>query len=229
MKNYLSVIKFPVVTSIPRDAVENTMAWTGPDDATAAINDVNDALHSLYVANNGFGHSVGGYLSSTLSRSIHPTINLYHLTDLTGVTGIGTPVATRVLDAALPAPEVATNLPDEVSVCLSFHGDLAGLVERSGSTRPANRHRGRIFLGPLTTGVMGQDPDNHDVLVHSTPRQAFADAAGRILAGVFGATWCVWSRTNAALYPVVGGFVDNAFDTQRRRGIRATSRQVWPA
>lgn len=229
MTNYLSVLKFTTVSGIPADRVENTMAWTGDDDPDVAAADVNDALVNFYTVANGATHKVGHYLADSLSRTVAPHIDLYELTDLTGVTGIGTPVASRALSAVLPDAEASDNLPPEVAVCLSFHGDLTGLVERSGATRPANRHRGRIFLGPLTTGTVHKITDTKVAEVRDVPRQAICDAAGRIIAGVFGATWCVWSRANAALYPVVGGFVDNAFDTQRRRGVKTTLRTVWPS
>jgi len=37
----------------------------------------------------------------------------------------------------------------------------------------------------------------------------------------------VWSRTDEAVYPIVGGYVDYAFDTQRRRGQAPVARQSW--
>jgi hypothetical protein len=40
-------------------------------------------------------------------------------------------------------------------------------------------------------------------------------------------SWSVWSRKNANTKLVTGGFVDNAFDTQRRRGEKASGRQTW--
>jgi hypothetical protein len=40
--------------------------------------------------------------------------------------------------------------------------------------------------------------------------------------------WCVWSRSNHKVDPVIGGFVDNRFDTQRRRLETSTARVVFP-
>jgi len=229
MKNYLSVISIPHYNGVPADADENTFAWTGPDDPDTAAADINDALHSFYVATNAAGHAIGNYMAPSVSRVVYPTIKVYELTDLSGASGLGTPVAVRPLDATIPGNDSASGLPAELSVCVSFHGDLTGLVEKSGATRPANRHRGRVYVGPLTDGTMVQDGTTHVVGVNSTFRGVCADAAGRMLGGVFGVTWCVWSRKNAALYEVVGGFVDNAFDIQRRRGEDTTARTIWPA
>jgi hypothetical protein len=39
--------------------------------------------------------------------------------------------------------------------------------------------------------------------------------------------WAVWSRVNHAMYEVTGGFIDNEFDTQRRRGEVSTARSTF--
>lgn len=47
----------------------------------------------------------------------------------------------------------------------------------------------------------------------------------------FGATsnpkWCVWSRENGVMQPVIGGWCDDAYDIQRRRGEKAKSRSTF--
>ena len=40
-------------------------------------------------------------------------------------------------------------------------------------------------------------------------------------------TWVLWSRANNAMFNVVGGWVDNAFDTIRKRGNAPTARTTW--
>jgi hypothetical protein len=37
----------------------------------------------------------------------------------------------------------------------------------------------------------------------------------------------VWSRADAEVYPVVGGFMDNRIDTQRRRAVKASVRTTF--
>jgi hypothetical protein len=39
--------------------------------------------------------------------------------------------------------------------------------------------------------------------------------------------WVVYSPTSAETYEVAGGFIDTAFDIQRRRGSAAASRTNW--
>jgi hypothetical protein len=43
-----------------------------------------------------------------------------------------------------------------------------------------------------------------------------------------GIPWCIRSVTPTENYvPITNGFIDNAFDTVRRRGPKTTTRQVW--
>jgi hypothetical protein len=39
--------------------------------------------------------------------------------------------------------------------------------------------------------------------------------------------WCVWSVADQIAVPVANGWIDNAFDVQRRRGVDYTSRTLW--
>jgi len=60
------------------------------------------------------------------------------------------------------------------------------------------------------------------VLAGVTERLVTDAAAGDI-------AMSVWSRAAHATFPIVRGHVDNAFDVQRRRGVDASQREVWPA
>jgi hypothetical protein len=41
-----------------------------------------------------------------------------------------------------------------------------------------------------------------------------------------GLSHAVWSSADDTAYPVIGAWMDNAFDTQRRRGVDATARDT---
>jgi hypothetical protein len=41
--------------------------------------------------------------------------------------------------------------------------------------------------------------------------------------------WVVWSEADQDAGSVFDGWIDNAFDTQRRRGVQASSRTTWVA
>lgn len=97
-----------------------------------------------------------------------------------------------------------TTLPAEVALCMSYQAaPLAGESQR--------RRRGRIYLGPFlaTTNVSGRPQQEL--------RQIISEAAENLrLAANASVTW-----------QVAGGWVDNAWDSQRRRGVKATERIEW--
>lgn len=107
------------------------------------------------------------------------------------------------------AADAGVQGPGEVALCLSYY---------SGRNLP--RTRGRIYLGPLQGSI------TNTVAPSSSPReaimtmaQAFKDAA---TAGNF--TWVLHSIKDNDYLPITDVWCDNAWDTQRRRGAKATSR-----
>lgn len=109
-------------------------------------------------------------------------------------------------------------LPSEVALCLSYYANR-NIVGR----------RGRIYIGPLTTGAV--EPSG---IVPARPKATLMDLAGRAGAALAAGTgsvlkWCVLSRRLgvATWSPITDGWVDDSFDTQRRRGEAATTRDTW--
>jgi hypothetical protein len=129
---------------------------------------------------------------------------------------------------------VGNCLPTECAICLSYEGaPVSGQVQA--------RRRGRIYLGPLiqnnTTTSAGR------VIVSAATTTAITNAA-TALAGISGppdAFWSVFSPTlagpepwsagtlSSAMTQATRGWVDNALDTQRRRGSDPTLRTLWTA
>jgi hypothetical protein len=122
----------------------------------------------------------------------------------------------RVVTALNPTNSVA-QLPYEVAACVSYHNG-----------GPGPRNRGRIYIGPLVTTAITSGGNNGAPMMATEVLNIFS-AAAEALATDPGleCTWVHWSRANAELYPVVGGWVDNAPDTQRRRGIAPSTRTTW--
>ena len=109
-------------------------------------------------------------------------------------------------------------LPHEVCITLSFQG-----AKTSGA--PQARRRGRVYLGPIREA--GVDSDGRIASFYVT---TVIDAADDFLTASDAAsawTWNVWSTVNDAAVIITDGWVDNAFDTQRRRGRVATSRSTF--
>lgn len=117
------------------------------------------------------------------------------------------------------APSGAS-LPTEVAICLSFQG-----TKQSGF--PQNRRRGRVYIGPLAQSI------NSTGRPSSGAQSQMASAAETLCANLKAAgvpgELSVWSHVDGAAVPVDNGWVDDAFDTQRRRGLQSTSRTTWVA
>lgn len=147
-------------------------------------------------------------------------------------------IAIQVYDMELPPharePHVDTlsvsgtaqsvpGLPEEVSVCVTLEG--------AAPVTP--RRRGRFYLGPLNSStnvlVPGSTTDPARPNITGAQSVGFvAAAACTQLATQVDVPWCIRSTRPAENYVrIVGGYVDNAFDTQRRRGPDSSDRLVW--
>jgi hypothetical protein len=112
-----------------------------------------------------------------------------------------------------------TSLPRDVAVCLSFQGTkISGVSQAS--------RRGRVYIGPLAQTFITSAG-----LVDPTRLATVRTAAIALLAASDASTdfeWVVYSPTLGTFTPVVDGWIDNEFDTQRSRGTIATLRNAWP-
>ena len=138
----------------------------------------------------------------------------------------------KIYNMADPEPRVPVNegawsfgaslggetLPSETSLCLSFQGTrISGLDQAS--------RRGRIYLGPFT--VSATDDGRPSTTCIAAVKDAAQDLldAGEATAGDW--NWAVYSEKNGGTVDVDNGWVDNSWDTQRRRGIAYTTRSVF--
>jgi hypothetical protein len=105
--------------------------------------------------------------------------------------------------------------PREVALCLSFRG-----------AENVPRQRGRIFCGP----VNAQTERPADAI----RTICLSLATGLANIGGTNVDWCVFSRASVgptggladAFHPVKQAWVDDEWDTQRSRGLRATTRST---
>jgi hypothetical protein len=197
-------------SGLAEDTVVNTFHFDGfdfPGDVVA----IQAAIVAFYNDLQSTNKSVASYLSSQLS-GIAET-KFYSLSD---------PVP-RVPRATIPWALVGhggPRLPSEVALCLSYHA-----VFESG--QPNAQRRGRVYIGPLNQDAWDSNSGRPVANVLTTLRNAADDL--RLTSVAAGAPWSVYSRVGNDAHAIVGGWTDNAFDTQRRRGERATARQLWPA
>jgi len=198
---------------LPADQAQNTWHFITPGAVDASGDDIKDLLTDFYNA----AHA-NILFSSIITGTI--LIKLYDLEDPQPRPPVYT--SSWSLTGTLGAP-----YPAEVAVCLSYQAPvLAGT--------PQARRRGRIYLGPISTAAGSSGTG--DLRVAVSAREDIADAAAALANQVTyaGLVWVVYSPTidagstlSAACSTVTNGWVDDAFDSQRRRGLAATNRTTW--
>lgn len=219
---YQAQVIFPALNGIPEDVFTNTFYFT--DAATvkrshAAVADLLETrMEGFYnVAQGGASQAVRFYMSRVINW---PGV-LLKVFDL-GDTPPRTPEE-RVLELTQPTDTGA--LPNEVACVLSYRGGSG--TTGGGSADP--RKRGRAFIGPLNPGAgsftLGTDSDLRVNSGFIDSLTKAADWMRDVLTDELG--WLQYSRANDGFLAVTGGFVDNRFDTQRRRGLAASTRTTW--
>lgn len=210
MSVHLFTVTWESETALPKDAMVNTWYFEGSGTDPA---NVGDMLEDFYNADpSGLGYSIGSYFSDDIVTGDY-TIKGYDLADAKPRAPMYE--STRSLDTI----STGDGLPPEVALCFSYHADYVS------GTAPARR-RGRVYLGGLATASSsGGRPVGALTLVIA--------AAGRDLLVASNSavnwSWVQYSQTTSTGNNVVGGWVDDAWDTQRRRGIDASSRETWTA
>lgn len=184
-----------------------------PEVAALAFKDFFDATPA------GQTNAVGRYLSAYILRTNGFNVKVYNPLD---------PIPRVPLfeqTYSLGSNALVTNsLPFEVNLCSSFQASRA-----SGQSQA--RRRGRIFVGPLCGSAL----DGGSASVAPRPALAFrntlAAAAARLAGGsdpLIG-SWrqYVRSTVNNNFVAVTSGWVDDEFDTMRKRQVDPDQRSTW--
>lgn len=211
-------------TGLPADQIVNDWAFyylAGAPDA-AAYQDVEDVVSGFYRDTQANTHAVGEYISPYVDRAATHELASYQMAYPT----MGSPAHTSAWLGPV-TPAAANPFPAECAAVLSFQADYTGILEHSGTTRPRASRRGRVYIGPLMTNALETTtpPYMLDTTFLQTLRQAAI--AMRAAAELVGWRWVVWSRKLQTVNAVVGGWTDNAPDTQRRRGPKASTRVTY--
>lgn len=223
MSVVLIVSRLHSLSGIQEDFTQNSWVFeegAEPDPLVAAGTAINK-LDDFYLA-------IGGYYGSSVSRvsMVHEHL-VYDLAAELDTPGSGTGSPILVENFSIPVALASAGLPSEVATVLSFHAALGGAPVEVGGTRPRSRRHGRVFLGPLNIQCMNEEAGFGETRPRAAFRTVVADAAEAMIVGT-GNDWSVWSRVDGTVREVVGGWIDNAFDTQRRRGVAATGRTLFP-
>lgn len=159
-----------------------------------------------------FYSSLRAGLSPNIASSSNLIVKAYNLIDVEP----RVPVYEGVF--SLTGTPATYPMPAEVSLVLSFQATRV-------SGEPQARRRGRIFLGPLgyETAYDMKRPTTGFTDTLRDAGQALLNAS--IAAGDY--AWSVWSTVDGEMHAVDNGWVDNAWDTQRRRGLEPTARDTF--
>lgn len=215
-------VRFPPLDDLLfRDTVENTWWFTiDADDTPTALTQIGEALATFYNGVHDGIHSISECISNICDRSAG--LVRIHLMDEATNTQVG-----ETIEAPFSYSDAFNDVsfPAEVALCCSFKNTS------SGSPIPPRRRRGRVYIGPLVLQDYTADSNNY-----SRPDPRFvgllAQAGTNLLADSNATafwTWVVYSRAQFLAFPVTDGWVDDEWDTQRRRGRDASTRELWPA
>lgn len=202
----------------PEDVTVNTFHFQHADYLPASRQLIVDYLTEFYnVASTGTpsGPPIAQWLSRWLNRTANKSvIKIYDL-----ATPMPREPSPYTFTLGPASSDVAPELPAEVALCASFY---AG--------RNVQRKRGRVYLGPWIQGVNVDDTLQVERAIPSSVLIGSVAGALKRLIGKpdTGPRFAVWSPTNQTSDIVTAGWVDNAWDTQRRRGQDATLRTLVP-
>lgn len=191
-------------SQLTEDFVSNTMHFFGIDLAT------DTAAVSAEIVE--FYSSIRGMFSSAVA--IGPHLIKFYDTDAPAP---NYPYAETSF--TWPSKPTGDSLPSEVAVCLSY-------AAKRESGEPANRRRGRIYLGPIS--VLQNDDGRPSQLIRTTFLDAAETLAQEIntIPALGTGFWGIYSPTGGTIAAIKTLSVDNAFDTQRRRGVAPTIKDV---
>lgn len=218
MTTLRALVSLPNASStLPRDAAVNTFHFNSSSPAATAA--------SAHTALTTFYNAIDGLLSSVCGTTA--TVKYYDLADAEP----RTPIYTNTIALTVGS---GVGLPNECAIAMSYRADLV-------SGQPPARRRGRIYLGPLDADDVSTVAG--DMRPTSPIRTSIANAAKALAEATITSStgWVVFSPTSAGPSPwsegvldassfvVTAGWVDDACDTVRSRGLAATTRTSWVA
>lgn len=238
----LATVTLPHVSGFSEDDVMNTWVIESPSSWAPSLDlgEVTIPLAGFYNWLSPGNHGVGQKISASISRaSLACRIRLYDITDHLDGSNYGSPYAEDGF--TLTANPSQSALPEEVALCMTLRANAweAAAVEApdgpdSGTAvdRPRQRLSGRVYLGPWTFDALGALTAGRQ-RPHTALQQVILDSGERLVDQLLvgNHTLNVWSRKNASVTPVTHLQVDDAWDTQRRRGadpLTRTTRTVVP-
>lgn len=212
---YMAQFVMQGASGLPEDRYVNTFNFI--EDAPAVVSHedaavgIDIALGNFYTLTQSTGFAMEAFLARHVAGVAE--VRVYNFDD-------PQPREPIILTRNIDPPATARAMPSEVAVCLSYYSFLN-----------VPRQRGRIYFGPINGDAVESVP----TVPHPTANFLNTLAEAGTDLAVSGAAagqlrWAVLSRATPGVVewgPITDGWVDNAFDTQRRRGEKATARTTW--
>lgn len=216
-----TVVSLEPKSHLVKDKVDFTASFSSPTLAATAVAPIVKTRWQTFLTN------TGTYIGSSIDRTaLSSHITAYELDDLVLAGGpLGSPMyaSTLTVGARISGGE---DYPQEAAVCCSFHASTTDVLEEDPTGRPAARRRGRFFFGPLASA--SENGSDGMVRVKAALIASLVTQMGNLAGSpTDDVDMVVWSRKDGVLRTVVGGHVDNEFDTQRRRGMKPSARTTW--
>lgn len=201
-------------TGLPEDAMINTWHFHRAQPSPSDFENVRDLLRDFFIVDPDTATSSGS-IASWMSSSVCSGIvgmRAYALDD-------PEPRA-PVWEGAFTLTGLGTGapLPTEVALCFSFQG-----IRESGE--PQARRQNRKYLGGFRQAACANTgrPNPNFVATVAGAGRRMLEAAN----AAFSWDWVAYSPTTGDWHAVVDGWVDDAFDTQRRRGYAPSQRYLF--
>jgi hypothetical protein len=217
---YRAQITLARTSGLSEDVVVNVLHFEGDDDPVSPDREHWDqlapGLASRLVT---FYQAIDPYYSAVIAATGH-SVRLYDMSD-------PEPRFPRY-EQMFGLATGSTTLPSEVALCLSFQA-----AKVAGQSQA--RRRGRIYLGPFATLAMATGQlagDNRPAANMVAEVLAAADVmatggSGAARLAIFSPTTLVGGGSiDDAWTDAAELWIDNAWDTQRRRGANATTRST---
>ena len=204
MPFYTAQMTLKMVSGVTADVAVNSLHFVGSD----VPNDPGEIEGGMF----SFYDDLVLFYSASVAQNGH-TLKVYNLDD--------PQPRYPALESTYNFPSAPTGntLPHEVAIVASFQADRI-------SGTPQARRRNRIYIGPLKDSTVSTSGFVQTANINAL-NQAMEDLESFMRTST-AVRWIAYSPTEDNGDFVTNGWVDNAFDTQRRRGRKATVRTVWP-
>lgn len=211
----------PYVSGLPSDVITNTTHWDAPAGwSSAQTDDLVERLTAYYetiYGENGQGRqSLAGYVQAKI------IIKVYEANPTVSPTP---PVAVEEVLLSLDGSAPVAALPSEVAIVTSQYSALT-------PGAPLGRYYNRHYIGGLTQEAITVASSSTPAIVSGEYMERYTAAAKALHdENTIDLVWVLGRRVAGELVavPMVGGFVGNEPDTQRRRGVRQSLRESWTA